>query len=247
MAIIKGDQSKFETVGSTVKIGDFKAKAPIGATVNFNDTGVNAGRTFFSGGTAYGNFKGATSTLQDGVASGSVSYEQVTDEEIFTLEVSTTTEPIDTHPDFATKIGGSKAKPIHQAIFNADGTFEKFPLKYLKSQDGDIGALNAKGKPANFGDQNRMAGVDSYLESSAVWTKSFKSDKTPTIEGLGKIMTPDGGAPTPAGRNWLYTGFSASFTSPAKGERRKKTIGTIKKEWRLSGRRGWDKDIYGNA
>ena len=60
-------------------------------------------------------------------------------------------------------------------------------------------------------------------------------------------MTPDGEAPSPKGRNWLYTGFSASFTSPAKGDRRKKTIGTITKEWRLSGWRGWDKDIYGNA
>ena len=47
------------------------------------------------------------------------------------------------------------------------------------------------------------------------------------------------------GRNWLYTGFTASFTSPAKGDQNRTIKGDITMEWTLSGRRGWDNDIYG--
>ena len=246
MAIIKGQTGLYETVGSSVKIGNYKTKEPIGSTVNFVDANTNGGNGFFEGGVQHGNFKSASTTYQDGVASGSVEYEQTSDEEIFNLDITTTSEPIDTHPDFKTKIGGAQGAPIHQALFE-EGVFKGFPVKYSKKNDGPIGALNSRGLPAQFGDQNRMAGVTSYLNASATWTMSFKSDQTPSINGLGKRMEPEGDAPTPKGRNWLYTGFSATFTSPAKGDRRKKTIGTITKEWRLSGRRGWDKDIYGDA
>lgn len=246
MSILKGEIGIYETVGSTVKIGDFKAKEPLGSTVNFIEANTLGGSTFFKGGVQHGNFKHATSTFQDGVASGSVEYEQTSDEDIFNLDVRATSEPIQTHPNFRKKIGGKQGEPKHQALFE-EGVFKGFPVKYSKKNDGPIGALNAQGKPANFGDQNRFAGVSSYLNASATWSKSFRSKESPSITGLGKIMKPEGDAPTPKGRDWLYSGFSASFTSPAKGDRRKKIIGTIRKEWFLSGRRGWDKEIYGNA
>ena len=38
---IVGKREVFETVGSSVEIGDYKTPSPIGATVNFNDTSTN--------------------------------------------------------------------------------------------------------------------------------------------------------------------------------------------------------------
>ncbi len=246
---IVGERSVFETVGSSVEIGDHKTTKPIGATVNFNDTSTAkyTGKDYFKYGNIYGDFAGAQSLKQGDVASGSVTYKTTSDEVIYTMNFATTSEPIDTHPNFREKIGGTGDNPRNGAVFETDGSFRKFTHK-LSDQDvvwGD--ARNAKGEIGVAGDQNWYAGVSSYLEASGVWTKSFKSNRTPTLEGLGRISTPDGEPPEVGGRNWLYTGFSATFTSPAKGDRTRKIKGDISMEWMMSGRRGWDKDIYGNS
>ena len=89
--------------------------------------------------------------------------------------------------------------------------------------------------------------MESYLNASGTWTRTIATDKTPKLKGLGKISTPTGKPPTPQGRNWLYTGFSANFVSPARGDKTRKVEGKITQTWRLSGRRGWDKDIYGEV
>ena len=245
---IVGERSLFETVGSSVEIGNYKTSQPVGATVNFNDTSLAkyTGKAYFSSGTIYGDFAGAQSTKKGDVASGSATYKTTSDEVVYTMKFTTTSEPIDTHPDFE-KIGGNGENPRNAAVFETDGSFRKFAHK-LSDQDivwGD--ARNAKGGIGVAGDQNWYAGVSSYLEASGVWTKSFKSDRLPTLDGLGRISTPDGEPPEVDGRNWLYTGFSATFTSPAKGDVNRKIKGDISMEWMMSGRRGWDKDIYGES
>lgn len=252
MATKKGKQSLFEGVGSTVKIGNFKTDDPEGATVQFNDGGPFGGRRYFKqGNNVYGEFKSATVTFQNNISSGQATYEnKAAQEVVHTLRVTTTTEPIDTHPNFGSQIGGNSEKPLHQAEYDEDGAFRKFPLKYLENQ-GEMKpdtALNAKGDQFNFGDQNRYAGVSSYLNASAIWTRSFSSENSPTLAGIGRISTPSGDAPTPEGRTWLYSGFSATFTSPSLNDRSSQQVqGRITQEWRLSGRKGWDTDIYGTS
>ena len=248
MATIQGDTGMYEGVGSTVEIGNHKQKKAIGATIQFVDANSSRPSDFFRGGTKFGDFQSATSTLQEGVKTGTATYkDDLGDDEVYTLKVATSTEPIDTHPNFVAKIGGKKGENLHQAIFDKDGTFKSFPTYYLKNQEGDKGEKNAKGEDADWGDQNRFAGVQSYLSASATWTKSYKSASSPKLTGLGKISKPSGNPPTPAGRNWLYVGFSASFQSPPKGDKTKVVQGTISQEWRLSGRNGWDIDIYGEG
>ena len=249
MATIRAGQAgQFETVGSTVSIGNFKNPNPEGATIQLEDVDANGGKSYFTGGSKkYGEFKSATTTFQRGTASGQVVYANKSDDVVHTLKVTTTTEPIDTHPNFLDKIGGDAEEPKHQAEFDEDNAFRKFPLKYLEVQ-GEMkpdDALNAKGEQFEFGDQNRFAGVSGYLSSSAIWTRSFTATRSPSLEGLGKISAPSGNPPTPEGRSWLYVGFSASFTSPSKGDAGRKIRGKVTQEWRLSGRRGWDMDIYG--
>jgi len=251
---IVGERSIFETVGSSVEIGDYKTKKPVGATVNYHDTraSLDIGKDYFRSGTVFGDFSSASSTKQDGVASGSVNYKTTSDEVVYTMKYNTSSEPIDTHPDFQ-KFAGDGDNPLHGAQFEPNGAFRKFAHKLSKDElealdiDGGFPVRNAKGQAAAEGDQNWFSGVSSYLESSGVWTKRFKSNRTPTLEGLGKISTPDGYCPVIEGRNWLYTGFTASFTSPAKADKNRTIKGDISMEWTLSGRRGWDKDIYGES
>lgn len=246
MADIKGNTGQYETEGSTVEIGDHKQKGAIGAQVKWVQ-GNNTISGWYSGGTTYGDMTSATAETQEGTISGSTTYKKKgTDDPTYSMKVSTSTEPIDTHPNVDAIVGDIN-NPKHQAIFEKDGTFKQFPAFYLQSQAGGIaGLLNAKGEEAAWGDQNRMAGVASYLSAGAIWTKSYKQKTAPKLSGLGKISSPAGGAPTPDGRSWLYTGFSASFTSPSK-DQDKTTEGTISQEWKLSGRNGWDVDIYGKG
>ena len=246
--VYAGTSGRYETVGSTVKIGNFKSKEAEGARIKFHDVNLSTtGKDYLKGGAhKYGELKSATSTYRNGTATGEVVYEAIKKDVVHTMKVSTSSDPIETHPTFRSKIGGTESKPLHQAIFE-DKKFEKFPVKYLASQ-GEMkpdDAKNAKGEQFKFGDQNRFAGVTSYLNASATWTRSFSSTNQPTLAGLGKISLPSGDPPTPQGRNWLYTGFSASFISPAKGDKTRQIEGQIVQEWKLSARKGWDKDIYG--
>lgn len=240
--ITKGTIGRFETVGSTVKIGNFRTDEPEGATIKYQDTKSDPARLdyFKSGSYKYGQFKSATSTYENGSASGEVIYESKTIDVTHKMNVSTTSEPIDTHPDFRTRIGGTEDNPKNQAIFE-DKAFRKFPRKYSEANEGEFP------EGAKEGDQNRYAGVQSYLSASGTWTRSITTNKSPTLKGLGKISTPTGNPPTPAGRNWLYTGFSATYVSPARSDATRTLEGRITQNWRLSSRRGWDKDIYGEV
>jgi len=252
---IVGNRGIFETVGSSVEIGDYKTLQPVGATVNFNDTSSElVGKNYFTSGTVYGDFVGARSTSDANTASGSVSYKKTSDDVVYKMKMNTSSEPIDTHPDFQ-KFAGHGDQPLHGAQFEPNGVFRKFSHKLAAEEVGTLSmddgetftqpVRNAKGEAAAEGEQNWYAGVSSYLEASGVWSKSFKSTRNPTLEGLGKISTPDGNCPVLEGRNWLYTGFSASFISPAKNDPNRKVTGDINMEWTMSGRRGWDEDIYG--
>ena len=141
--VIKGTSGLFETVGSSVKIGNFKNKEAEGATVQFADVDAFGGKNYLkSGAHKYGEFKSATSTYQNGMASGEAIYENKSEDIVYTLNIGTTSEPIDAHPNFRVKIGGDANEPKHQAEFDQDNAFRKFPLKYLKSQ-GDMLPVDA--------------------------------------------------------------------------------------------------------
>jgi hypothetical protein len=70
-----------------------------------------------------------------------------------------------------------------------------------------------------------------------MWRKVYVTASQPdTFGSIGTIAVPDGSPPTaPSGYNWLFTGIS--------WEQKAQTY-VVHKEWRLSGRHGWNSTIY---
>jgi hypothetical protein len=143
---------------------------------------------------------------------------------IYDLDLSTAEEPIETHPNFRTTIAGKPGAALHGAQFSAGGD--------------DAGTfLGFNGPFANDTERDEWMGIRSYLSPGAVWRKTLVTGTRPSdLSDVGGIDTPEGSPPTiGSGRNWLYAGL----TYEQKG-----LVFTTRKEWRLSGRRGWNATIY---
>ena len=143
---------------------------------------------------------------------------------VYSLNGSLSSDPIETHPDFATfspwvAVGSNNT---NGGGFDADGVFTGF-IKLPKS----AGAVtNAK-----------WVGVRDYLSPGVTWTETTVRTAAPTdLTSIGRIMSPSGPVPDLNPRNWLYNDCSYELRGRAY---------TIKKEWRLSGRGGWNSSIYG--
>lgn len=115
---------------------------------------------------------------------------------------------------------------------NPAGTFVPFPGEGQKivSSDGIAFAdLLAKGETT-------------YKRPSFQWTKTYTSEEeipTAAINDLGKISTPDGDPPQPAGsRNWMLV--SADQTQTASTA----PVYDIQLSWLLSDRDGWNSTLY---
>lgn len=145
----------------------------------------------------------------------------------YAVQASTDAEPIETHPSFYSFAGkpNDKTTWINGAYFDPEGQFKGFR------------APNATG-------QNKKAGIRSYLSPGLVYivttTRSQANHSVVGIAlaGLGHIDTPPNSIVMPtveAGRNWLKIGADVE------------TIGDgirITERWKLSGRGGWDTDLY---
>lgn len=145
------------------------------------------------------------------------------------VSASTTTEPIDTHPEFE-EFAGTKDGPKNEAIFNDDGTFKAFKIH------------PSCPRPKN----NNKAGIKSYLAPSMTYeivaelgSPSNNTDEIGTIDNSPDAHAPAGQSsltvPKIGKRDWLVIGVDEQpFGKGVKA--------TTK--WRLSGRRKWNKDIY---
>lgn len=152
----------------------------------------------------------------------------------YELVKSTGEEPIETHPDFtggAGKIAYNGAKPDGTKTKWLNGAvFEKLPntdyWKFLGFDGADPSATHS------------LYGVQAYLDASQVtWRHSYLDRNSPAdLSKVGTIDTPDGSPPSMGiGRTWLY--LSCEFT-------RRGYVYQITKQWRCSGRRGWNPLIY---
>ena len=173
----------------------------------------------------------------------------------YELIKSTGEEPITTHPNFSNANpalalastgkpfgvprppGPVVGPPVNNWVNGA--VFIPIPgasgyLKFLGFDNADPSAVDS------------LYGVESYLDSSQVtWRHSYIDGVAPAdLSGVGSIGVPDSGvvANKPVvvpnmgkGRNWLY--LSCEWV-------RRGYIYQIQKQWRCSGRRGWNSKIY---
>lgn len=113
------------------------------------------------------------------------------------VDFTTSQEPIESHPDFVTRIGGKPTDRKHGANFDATtGEFTGFPVV-----DPD--------EPDKL--PSRFAGIRSYLMPQETFTLSTVEDSYPSsddIAEIGHIFIPSIHLPAlPGERNWLNTGI----------------------------------------
>jgi hypothetical protein len=126
-------------------------------------------------------------------------------------------EPIDTHEKFVTKLGGKKGAPLNLAQFDPEtGEFIGFPPEA----------------------PNDLGGVRGYLvPSCTVRVTFFTSNAQWGLYSLGEIARPPGNIPKPPGsRNWLKVNWARRDFG---------LIYQITEEYLASGKRGWNRLIYG--
>ncbi len=148
---------------------------------------------------------------------------------VYELQRNTNTEPIETHEKFVTHIAGKPSAPLNGALFvDEDGT---------PTADDKRGLFHRFIAVKPDGSRNRFAGMTGFLSpSSTQWVKSWTSRTKPTDGGgVGKIDTPEGGATSFAGCDWLYVGMQFS---------ERVGVYSIRKSWMLSGRGGWIPEVY---
>jgi len=142
---------------------------------------------------------------------------------VYELTTSLSQEPIQTHPDFETTIAGTPASPKNGAIF----------------VDPDTGWISEKTNAVfkEFSASDAKGGIDSYLVPGAEWVETkFQRSRPSGIRDVGTIDEPNGPNPSVSGRDWLA--WSESYV-------RRGSIYQLRSAWKLSGRNGWDEDIYG--
>jgi len=136
-------------------------------------------------------------------------------------------EPIQTHPDFVTTIGGKPSAVLNGAIFIDQDTQKVTP--------DDSRGVFREFKSLIDGALNPFAGISSFLSPQVTLREIWMSTSPVSTGGLGHISGPPMSIALPDGGNWLYTG--ASFQQRGR-------VYANSREWRSSGRRGWNSDIY---
>lgn len=149
---------------------------------------------------------------------------QGTPEPIYGMDITTSQEPIETHPRFK-DFAGTPTAPLNGAIFDPDPDDQTFQT--FKQVVSGSTVTNLK-----------WVGMRAYLNASAVWREIKVSKRKPSdteIADIGKIENPPGGPATPSGRNWLFGSLSY--------DQKAKTF-TSRREWLLSGPGGWNDVVY---
>jgi len=232
-----------ETIGSKIVLDEFGVSQATEAFLAAGGVGVAFAQSL----TVHPNYswlkrKSASIVpIEGGWEKVTVEYEGIppeTDIAQYRLEVSTSTEPIDTHPDFETLIGGSYVKPLNGAVFDENGIFQNFKA-VLVAGDIEVSDLGQESVVTSK-KKNRFGGIQSYLVPSMIWNETLIRGGGafiggPDLDDTGKISNPDGNPPTIGGRNWLMLG----------GTQQEVGFGyRLNRRYRMSGRDGWIKIIY---
>lgn len=146
--------------------------------------------------------------------------------------------PIEVHPNFET-LAGTPEAPANGAIFLD-------PESGLFSTDNATGLFDRFAPITSGGDKNPLGGVEAFLDPVVTYRESYVTRNLPSASGFGMI---DENVPGPGfkgslgARNWLYVGFTYQRRGNS-DPNNFRVLYEVQKEWKLSGRNGWNEDIY---
>lgn len=146
--------------------------------------------------------------------------ENGTSDSVFELTVGVQDEPIVSHPQFVSAIGGKPSSPLNGAVF--------------LDPDGVITTNDEIGQFAYFKVGSSFAGIESYLAADFItWRQRYCTNFLILNNDIGHISTPSGPWISPS--NWIKISSNV--------ERRGAAF-MVCHEWRAGGRRGWNSTIY---
>ena len=142
---------------------------------------------------------------------------------VYELLLSSQQEPLESNPLFA-NLPHADITAINAYLNSADPNAAD-PTSTLSDAGSKLLAYKLKG-------------VTDYLAITFVWKRSEISNAPLAgldVTGCGYISEPPGGAPTPEGCTWLYSGAT---------QVREGGVYRLSNEWRLSAPGGWDEYLY---
>ena len=160
----------------------------------------------------------------EGLSGGGTASTQREETVIYEMEASTTQEPIETHVRY-------ESVTVEELNLIRDALKKSRQLMPLAISDAAFELY-----------EKMLKGVTSYLNPGVTWkqtiTKARLSEDRTDLRGLGLIDdSPPGPLPSvEEGRTWIRSGSTESIRGSAL---------QVVNTWRLSGRSGWDSDLYG--
>lgn len=176
--------------------------------------------------------------IPGGMVSVSLIYESVDEEATYPgrdpgrvkrydMEVTTEEEHILAHQRYADLSAAEREALL--AISN--GTFEDNAGNSYESK-----VTSARGKEALA---KIRKGITHYLVPGIVWVEKFNTHSLGDLDiaNVGNIDSPPGSPPSGGSRNYLYIGATGSMSEDGESF-------SVERRWRLSGRNGWDPELY---
>ena len=146
----------------------------------------------------------------------------------YSLEVTTSDEPLATHPRYESLSAEDKAEAVEFAL-NPPLEDDGETLKEIDKTDWST-------EKEELYDKMR-SGVEAYRDPKVIWGARWVSDALPSnLNKTGEIDNPSGDPPAVGSdRNWMYLGARTRIRG---------LVYEIEESWELSGRGGWDPDLY---
>jgi hypothetical protein len=131
---------------------------------------------------------------------------------IYELSRALNEDPISTHPDFVSKIGGTPTHPLNGAVFEWPANPGWGKTDGVTPAHSDVGAVFVQFTLIGpDGKKNPYAKLETYLNpSKATWRKTWVATSKPTTNDGGKLQTPPGNPPSINGGVWLNMGITVT-------------------------------------
>ena len=148
----------------------------------------------------------------------------------YSLDLSLAEEPLEQAPYFVDALSAEDIQEVVRLVKNPKLDEDNVP------QEADTTGWSTQ--KTGLYDRLRK-GQEAFRDPRVTWTSKEFFKNLPSLNAIGEIDAPSGPVPAvAAGRNWLLAGHRARMKAGGQ-------FWEVERTWDLSGRGGWDSDIYG--